>query len=135
MITKDELKQFYSSLQKPVQGFIQMSDTKLSHIYTDFTSLEKWESLHQKNNFIVEASFFDGDRSITIRNINAEYLLTDHLLSEFSQTSKSTYLSKVPAFNVLMTQVWELQKDPLCNDLEVLTPTLQLFSGFHKETR
>ena len=75
MKTKEQLKEFYESLSGLFEGYIQMSDKKLDNIFSSKQLLPAWKDLHNENNFILEACLFDGDRSITIRQLNDKFVV------------------------------------------------------------
>jgi CRISPR type III-associated protein (TIGR04423 family) len=137
MKTKEQLKYFYEGLSGLFEGYIQMSDEKLNKIFSSKQTLPSWKSLHNKN-FILEACLFDGDRSITIRQVNDKFAVIDKKLSDFSENQKTqeSFLAKSNEeevkLRVKITQIWEEKEDEYCENFKVLKPTLQLFSGFTK---
>lgn len=138
MKTIDELKEFYKSLAEQFEGYIQMSDAKLNKIFTSKQVLPSWEDLHNSKNFIFEACFFDGDRSITIRQVNDKFAIIDEKLSDFKKENITTEefvaksLEDKIELKAKITQIWEEKEDENCENLKVLKPTLLLFSGFIK---
>lgn len=62
MKTFEELKDFYKSLSKEFEGYIQMSDEKPNKIFSSRHFI-KLGRITQKN-FILEACLFDGDSEI-----------------------------------------------------------------------
>ncbi len=138
MRTSEQLKEFYKSLTEQFEGYIQMSDEKLNKIFTSKQTLLSWEDLHNGRNFILEACFFDGDRSITIRQVNDKFAIIDEKLSDFKKENITTeeFVAKSIKENeelkVTISQIWEEKADENCENLKVLKPTLLLFSGFIK---
>ncbi len=136
MRTKEELKECYEGLSDLFEGYIQMSDEKLNKIFSSKQTLPSWEDLHKNKNFILEACLFDGDRSITIRQINDKFVVIDKKLSDFSEENKKEekFLAKSNEKNIELiakiTQIWEEKEDENCENIKVLKPTLLLFSGF-----
>ena len=141
MKTKEQLKDFYENLNSEFEGYIQMSDKKLNKIFSSKQTLPTWEDLHKNKNFILEACLFDGDRSITIRQINDKFAVIDKKLSDFSEENKKEeeFLAKSNEENVnfkaKITQIWEEKEDKNCENIKVLKPTLLLFSGFTEFTK
>ncbi len=138
MKTSEQLKEFYKSLTKQFEGYIQMSDAKLNKIFTSKQVLPSWEDLHNSKNFIFEACFFDGDRSITIRQVNNKFVVIDEKLSSFNKENitSENFIAKSLEENIVLkakiTQIWEEKEDEYCINLKALKPTIQLFSGFIK---
>ena len=128
MISKEELKTFYNSLESNFEGYVQMSNEPLETFY----SKPSWEDIHETNNFIFEAALFDGDRSILIRQINDLFLVVDRCISEFPETSHDVFFAKENK-KVKMVHVWEAKEDEYCENMKVLKPTLTLFAGFEGE--
>ena len=141
MITKEQLKEFYESLSGLFEGYIQMSDKKLDNIFSSKQLLPAWKDLHNENNFILEACLFDGDRSITIRQLNDKFVVIDKKLSYFSEENKKEELFLAKSneekleLSAKITQIWEEKEDENCENIKVLKPTLLLFSGFTEFTK
>ena len=87
---------------------------------------------------MIEACFFDGDRSITIRQVNNKFVVIDEKLSSFNKENitSENFIAKSLEENIVLkakiTQIWEEKEDEYCINLKVLKPTIQLFSGFIK---
>ncbi|WOE70973.1 TIGR04423 family type III CRISPR-associated protein [Hydrogenimonas thermophila] len=65
---RDELKTFYNKLNGKYEGYIQLSDSRISHIFKTPTKLPDWDSLHNRPNvFIFEMVLFDPIKSFSIR--------------------------------------------------------------------
>lgn len=136
MKTFNELKSFYENLNSEFEGYIQMSDEKLDKIFSSKQTLPSWEDLHKNKNFIFEACFFDGDRSLTIRQINNAFVVIDEKLSNYENKTEEIFIAKSLENNMKLkakiTQIWEEKEDENCENIKVLKPTLLLFSGFTK---
>ncbi len=136
MKTFEQLKEFYQTLTNEFEGYIQMSNEKLNKIYLIKQSLPSWEELHQDKGFIYEACFFDGDRSVTIRQFNNGFLIIDKNLSDFEIITQEKFMAKSDEEGLVIkakiSQIWEEKEDENCLNKKVLKPTLLLFSGFEK---
>ena len=136
MKTFNELKSFYENLNGEFEGYIQMSDEKLDKILSSKQTLPSWEDLHKNKNFIFEACFFDGDRSLTIRQMNNAFVVIDEKLSNYENKTEEIFIAKSLENNMNLkakiTQIWEEKEDKNCENLQVLKATLLLFSGFTK---
>lgn len=133
MKTYEEIKNFYINLEGKFEGYFQMSDEKLNKVYQEKQTLPSWEDLHEDKNFILEACLFDGNRSITIRNIGNSFVLIDKNISDFKEENitKQSFITNGYK-EVIISQIWEEKEDENCLNIKVLKPTLQLFSGFKK---
>lgn len=134
MKTYEEIKNFYINLEGKFEGYFQMSDEKLNKVYQEKQTLPSWEDLHEDKNFILEACLFDGNRSITIRNIGNSFVLIDKNISDFKEENitKQSFITNGYK-EVIISQIWEEKEDENCLNIKVLKPTIQLFSGFKKE--
>ena len=124
--TRDELKEFYNSLGE-FEGYIQMSDEKLDKIFTKKLKLPKYDEIHNGKNFIFEAMFFDGERSIAIRQFNDKFIVVDEKLSSFETKTTEEFFAK-NGMKIEITTIWE--QEEFDESLKTLKPTLQLFTGF-----
>ena len=136
MKTLEQLKEFYESLSSEFEGYIQMSNEKLNKVFTSKQKLPSWDSLHNGKNFIFEACFFDGDRCLTIRQMNNAFVVIDEKLSNYENKTEEIFIAKSLENNMKLkakiTQIWEEKEDKNCENLQVLKATLLLFSGFTK---
>lgn len=55
--TIDQTREFYQSIPKNAQAYIQMSDSQEILFFQNDTLLPSWELLHNGKNFILEACF------------------------------------------------------------------------------
>lgn len=124
--TRDELKEFYNSLGE-FEGYIQMSDEKLDKIFTKKLKLPKYDEIHNGKNFIFEAMFFDGERSISIRQFNDKFIVVDEKLSSFETKTMEEFFAK-NGMKIEITTIWE--QEEFDESLKTLKPILQLFTGF-----
>ena len=134
--SKDELKDFYNTLNKKYEGYIQMSDNKIEHIFKKASDLPSWDDLHSEINFILELVLFEPDtnRSILIRQANDKWTVLDKILSN-NETIDTFYTLKKDALKMKIAQIWEAKCDEFCLDMEVLEPKYLLFAGFEKEKK
>lgn len=136
MKTLEQLKEFYESLSSEFEGYIQLSDEKLNKVFTSKQKLPSWDSLHNGKNFIFEACLFDGDRSITIRQVNNKFAIIDKRLSEYQKDDITTQSFLTTGYaKVNIAQIWEEKNDENCLDMKVLKPTIQLFVGFNSQEK
>lgn len=108
MKTYEEIKNFYINLEGKFEGYFQMSDEKLNKVYQEKQTLPSWEDLHEDKNFILEACLFDGNRSITIRNIGNSFVLIDKNISDFKEENitKQSFITNGYK-EVIISQIWE----------------------------
>ena len=131
--TKEELEQFYRGLTGEFEGYIQMSDSRIEHVFVTSSSLPKWEELHNELNYIVEMAFFDPKtkKSILIRQQNSNWLVLEKELKETESTdSFYTIVKDTPKMKI--AQIWEEEKSEFCLNMKVLEPKYLLFAGFEK---
>ncbi len=131
MLVNDTItKEKYENI-KDVEGYIQLSGKKLE-IFENKT-LPTWEDLHQNNNFIIEAHFFDKkeNKSISIKQINDTYKYFEKVLSKDELENVNIYKAKKTK-KVKIATIWEEKVDEHCENFKVLKPTCQVFVGFEK---
>lgn len=127
---KTKFEEIYNTLQGEYQGYMQLSDKKLSKNFVCKTK-QKLKPLDIGDSFVVEACFFDGDESINIRQVNDGYKVVKAKLSDFSKenVTKNEFLTNGYG-KVKIATIWEGKGDEHCKNYDVLTPILQLFAGF-----
>lgn len=131
--TKDELEQFYRGLTGEFEGYIQMSDGRIEHIFVTPSSLPKWEELHNSINYIVEMVLFEPKtkKSILVRQQNSNwFILEKELTGEEPIDSFYTIAKDTPKIKI--AQIWEEEESEFCLDMKVLEPKYLLFAGFKK---
>lgn len=119
-----ELLNYINSL-KGYQGYIQMSDKPISNIWKNFSEI----SFSPLRGFVYEAHFFNGTDSVSIKQINSSWLVDE--TKNVPRTDTQIYFAK-DGLKVQMAQIWEAEKDPLCEDMKVLKLKKVVFAGFAK---
>ena len=80
-----ELEVFYKGLGKNLEGYVNMSDDGLEI----FDELNKWEDLHNGNNFILEAGFCPHQKRIKIYFINGKFSVSAVYFIQFASEYKT----------------------------------------------
>lgn len=119
---KTEILEFINNL-KSYQGYIQMSDRRITDIWEDFSDI----SFSPQSGFIYEAHFFNGTDSIAIRQINDGWYVDKN--PNIPLTDTQIYQAK-NGLKVKMAQIWEEENDPLCENMPVLKLKKVVFAGF-----
>jgi len=135
----DELKRFYNKLNGKYEGYIQLSDSRISHIFKTPTKLPDWDLLHNiPNVFIFEMVLFDPDRSFSIRvkQINDSWYAEEREV-EWDANSEDCKLYYSVFDNhkyqeLKMVQVWEEIEDPISIEFKTQVPVSVMFAGFEK---
>lgn len=137
---RNELKPIYESLTDKYEGYIQMSDKRIEHIFKIAQQLPVLEDLYvdvnNKNsdvNYIVEMALFEpsSKKSILIRQQNCKWLVLEKTLSGNELMETYFTLSKnTPKMNI--AQIWEEESNEFCLDMEVLEAKYLMFAGFKK---
>ncbi len=136
---KAELKPFYEGLDSVYEGYIQMSDRRIEHLFYPASKLPLWEVLHDKPyNFILEMALFNEEerRSILVRQHNDSWLILDETLhDEMEVESYETVMEG--GLKMRMAQKWEAVERTFEKGLtlDVLEPKYLLFAGFEKESK
>lgn len=121
-MNQTEILQFINNL-KGYQGYIQMSDERITDIWEDFSDI----SFSPQSGFVYEAHFFNGTDSIAIRQINDSWYVDEN--PNIPLTDTQIYQAK-NRLKVKMAQIWEKENDPLCENMPVLKLKKVVFAGF-----
>ena len=92
-----------------------------------------------KNPFIVEAQLYDANTmlSYSIKYVDGEYWILEHQVAstDFNRTDveiKDFYAHRIKGHKRLQfLQYWIEDKDPLCENMQVLQPAELVFVGFN----
>ena len=127
----------------PVEGYIWDSEEEYPKVYRNGkVNFSKW--INNNNSYIVEALLHSIDKkhSWHIRH-NGNYVITQHNLEECTakeqlkevkfiqhrlnpkDTKKDNRISKL-----IFKQLWQLEEDPNCHDMEVFKMKALIFTGF-----
>jgi len=131
--TRDELEQFYKELTEEFEGYIQMSDNRIEHIFKNAITLPKWEELHNGVNYILEMALYNPKtkKSTLIRQQNNNWLVLEKELNGTEPTD-SFYTIAEDTPKMKIAQIWEEEESEFCLDMKVLEPKYLLFAGFEK---
>ena len=110
------------------QGYIQFSNRPIDREKDIFDNGKKVEAYDDgKNGFIYEAHFYKDGRSITIRQINDAWHVDQEKNIDMNEIQ--TYHG-IDGLKVNMAQIWHVEKDELCDFMEVKKLNKVVFAGF-----
>ncbi len=127
MKTNQEVIKYIDSL-KNYCGYVQFSDEKLREcdIFKEYQEIK----LSPTDGFIYEAHFFNGVDSISIRQINGSWLVSEN--KNIPLTDTQDYISNIENFpKIKMAQIWEEVDDEFCENMKVKKLLKVLFAGFN----
>ena len=135
MKTKEEVIDYINSLDG-YEGYVQFSHRPISKD-TDIFLNGNVEVTHKEKGFIYEAHFYNEaeKKSIQIRQVNNNWLVSSiELTNKKFDISYQEYISDIREFNykVKMAQVWKIEEDELCQNMEVKKLEKVVFAGFVK---
>jgi len=116
----------YINTLKGCQGYIQMSDRKITDIWENFSDI----SFTPKSGFVYEAHFFNGTDSIAIKQINDSWYVDENKNISLSDTQ---IYHAIGGLKVKMAQIWEEEDDEFCDNMPVLKLKKVVFAGFYNE--
>jgi len=135
---RDEFAVHYSGLNGKYEGYIQMSDQRIKHLFTKATPLPPLDEIykdHKNNatdvNYVLEMALFEPStkNSILIRQHNADWLvLKESLSGNEPMDSFHTVTANTPKMKI--AQIWESKANEFCNSWNVLEPKALMFAGF-----
>lgn len=133
----------YSKLEGEYEGYIQMSDKRIEHVYTKATKLPGLEELYvdakgekTEVNYVLEMALYDAknENSILIRQHNNDFLVLKKELKDVDEKdidSFYTVTSNTPKMKI--AQIWEEQDNAFCLNMAVLVPKALMFAGFESK--
>jgi len=126
METKESIIKYINSL-KDYEGYVQFSDSKIREcdIFKGFQDIK----LTPTKGFIYEAHFYNGQDSITIRQINDSWIVDKNI--DIPLTDTETFYAK-DGLKVKMAQIWEAKADEFCEGMRVKKLIKVVFAGFEK---
>ena len=127
--TKTEIIEYINSL-KGYQGYVQFSHRPIDKDKDIF--VDNNPKVEDEQGFIYEAHFYNGKDSITIKQVNDNWLVDK--IENTPLDNVQSYLSDIKDFNykIRMAQIWEATPDDLCEGMEVKKLTKVVFAGFEK---
>ena len=113
------------------QGYIWMSDQSTPHVLNGYF---EGISLIPSNPFIIEGHLFDRDtrKSISIRHVDGKYVINIADTGKFKNATRHRFVASWGDTILLFDNEWIPEKDPLCENMEVLTSSDFSFVGFEK---
>ena len=130
----------YIDTLKSYEGYVQFSDEPLRKCDV-FEGLQDIKLTPTKG-FVYEAHFCNAQKSIMIRQQNAEWVVSQTAISdidekdiEYFALEKTTLLTNVKSNWVKMAQIWKSEADELCDGMEVMKLQKVVFAGFEKEKK
>jgi CRISPR type III-associated protein (TIGR04423 family) len=134
MKTKQEVIDYINTLQG-YEGYVQFSHRPIDKDQDIFCDGKLLHVSDDKDGFVYEAHFYNGEKSISIRQINDAWLISKTDISNVPAEDKETYISAIKGFqyDVKMAQIWEEVEDELCAGMKVKKLKKVVFAGFVKE--
>ncbi len=124
---KIEIINYINNL-KGYQGYVQFSDTKIREcdIFKEFQDIK----LTPTKGFICEAHFSNDVQSISIKQVNNNWLVSTTLFTEIDNKNSDIQIYKSIAGDIKMAQIWKVKEDDLCKDMKVKEVKKVVFAGF-----
>lgn len=115
------------------QGYIWYSNAQNPQVITDDKEFEL-EVLDNVNPFVIEGQLYDGERSISIKFVDGEYIVKDILVSDIKGEKKEQtfYSNRMDGRILKFIQFWREESDEYCEGMKVLQPKELVFVGFEK---
>ena len=132
-----KLKPVYEELTGQYEGYIQMSDRRIEHVFKEQSALPSWETLHDKEvNYILEMALYDPEtkQSVLVRQHNDDWLILDKTLSG-NEPTQSYFTVTDETLKMNIAQIWEAEENLFCPGLKTLEAKYMLFAGFKKEKK
>ncbi len=126
-MNKIEIIDYINGL-KGYQGYVQFSDTKIREcdIFREFQDIK----LTPTKGFIYEAHFCNDAESVSIKQINDNWLVSTTQFSDIDDKETDIKMYKSIAGDMKMAQIWEVKSDNLCAGMNVKKLQKVVFIGF-----
>ena len=127
---KEEIVAYINRELQNYQGYVQFSHRPIDKKRDIF--LGGNIKVENEEGFIYEAHFCNGTHSIQIRQVNDSWLVSETDISGVNDIDTQTYISDIEHFpyKVKMAQIWKIEKDALCENMEVKKLKKVVFAGF-----
>jgi len=117
----------YINSLKDYEGYVQFSHRPIEIERDVF--IGRNPKVEDEKGFVLEAHFFNGTDSVTIRQINSEWSIDEHPSVPLDDVQ--TYHA-IEDLEVKMAQIWRPQRDDHCEGLEVMKLEKVVFVGFEQ---
>lgn len=113
------------------QGYVQFSHRPINLKTDVFKDNKKVEVVDEgKGSFIYEAHFCNEEKSISIKQINDNWLVSTTPFSEIDNKKTDIQTYNSIDGDMQMAQIWKNEKDALCDGMEVKKVKKVIFAGF-----
>ena len=123
---KEEVVDYINAL-KGYEGYVQFSHRPIEMERDVF--LECDPKVEDEKGFVLEAHFFNGSDAVSIRQVNAEWVVDES--SNVSLDNVECYHA-IGDLKIKMAQIWMPKKDENCSNMEVMKLEKVVFAGFEK---
>jgi len=129
--TKEEIIEYINNL-KGYQGYIQYSNRPINKDNDIFTITDPKVDL--QDGFIYEAYFCNGNQSISIKQLNDSWYISQTTIEDIPATDIQTFISDIEKLpKIKMAQIWEEKEDELCENMSVKKLKKVVFAGFEEK--
>ncbi len=129
--SSEELVAAINSELEGYEGYVQFSHRPIDKNRDIFIGISP--KVENEAGFIYEAHFCNGTQSISIRQVNGNFIVLTTDISDISQENVQAYLTDIEACpNINMAQIWEAETDKLCEGMPVEKLQKVVFAGFVK---
>jgi len=128
---KEDIIETINTKYRDYEGYVQFSHRPINEEKDIFLKGQKVE-VAKEDGFIYEAHFCNGVTSVTIRQLNDGWFISETDISEIAEKDTQEFISDIEDFNrkINMAQVWEEKEDTYCEDMPVKKLQKVVFAGF-----
>jgi len=128
-MNQNEVREFINKLES-YYGYIQFLHRPIDKSKDIF--LDKEPKVEDEDGFVYEAHFCNGNKSISIKQVNDKWLVSETDISKIAKDDIQTYKSDIEGwnYNIKMAQIWEDVEDSLCENMKVKKLKKVVFAGF-----
>jgi len=123
--SREEIIVYINSL-KGYEGYVQFSHRPINKVKDIFIGRDP--QVESEDGFIYEAHFANGERSISVKQVNSSWLVSE---TNLSMSDVQTYLTDIKECpSIVMAEIWVEEEDLLCEDMVVKVLQKSVFAGF-----
>ena len=113
------------------EGYVQFSHRAIDKEKDIFYDAKKVE-LKDEDGFIYEAHFSNKSNSVSIKQINGSFLVSEIDITNIDENDTEEFISDIEGWNykIKMAQIWKEEADEFCEGMKVKKLKKVVFAGF-----
>jgi len=128
---KEDIVKIINEKYRDYQGYVQFSHRAIDKEKDIFYDAKKVE-LKDEDGFIYEAHFSNKSNSVSIKQINGSFLVSEIDITNIDENDTEEFISDIEGWNykIKMAQIWKEEADEFCEGMKVKKLKKVVFAGF-----